>query len=136
MALHLRACVPLRYFLPVNTRDSCLACTLNCSHTSFTVPFIEILSGHLQPHRSHQDVGRTISWLMLQTGGVGDGQHHLSNFFSLFLFGGLPLSYLPRGLKPLRNVELYHWPDSPVDNQHQGGLVCDFREGGDVCAHL
>ena len=36
MALHLRACVPPKYFLPVNTHD-------NCSHTSFALPSLKYL---------------------------------------------------------------------------------------------
>ena len=41
MALRLWAWVPLRYFLPVSTLDSCFAHTLKCSHASFTFPSLK-----------------------------------------------------------------------------------------------
>ena len=41
VALHLRAWVPLRYFLPVSTRDSCFARTSKHSHASFAVPLLK-----------------------------------------------------------------------------------------------
>ena len=43
----LRACVPPKYFLPVNTRDNCFALTKNCSHASFTVPLLKYLWDNL-----------------------------------------------------------------------------------------
>ena len=37
----LRACVPPKYFRPVNTRDSCFALTRNRSQASFAVPSLK-----------------------------------------------------------------------------------------------
>ena len=37
----LRACIPPKYFRPVNTRDSCFALTRNLSQASFVVPSLK-----------------------------------------------------------------------------------------------
>ena len=37
----LRACIPPKYFRPVNTRDSCFALTRKCSQASFVVPSLK-----------------------------------------------------------------------------------------------
>ena len=43
MVFLLQACVPPRYFRPVNTRDSCFALTKNRSQASFAVPLLKYL---------------------------------------------------------------------------------------------
>ena len=43
VALHFFACVPPRYFLPVNTLESCFALTSNLSHASLAIPSLKYL---------------------------------------------------------------------------------------------
>ena len=47
VTLRLRACVPPKYFLPVNTHDNCFALTENRSHASFAVPSLKYLRDNL-----------------------------------------------------------------------------------------
>ena len=134
MALCLWAWVPLRYFLPVSTCDSCFARTSKRSHASFAVPslkyFLDIFNQMaavkmwVRPFR-----GSSFKQVALGTGST------IFQIFSLFSSSVVFTFFSSTGFKnPSGTLTWMSGQTAPLITDSRVALSVTLARGTDVCA--
>ena len=80
------ACIPPKYFRPVNTRDSCFALTRNLSQASFVVPSLKYFHDNFSHTAAVRILVGPLHGSCFRQVASGMGEHCLLYLFLLFLF--------------------------------------------------